>query len=145
VASFGRDAVRDAAEVLGAALQMPGARAADGAYAVGRQAQPFHPVVAGFCDRGDAGVRQPGCSVAAEGAQFWVRVAKRHKKHWDGLQGYILHPISNAAAEGFNSKIQNIKTSARGFRNFENFRYAILFYCGKLDLLPARLPLPQKS
>jgi len=60
-------------------------------------------------------------------------------------EGYIFHPISNAAAEGFNSKIQNIKASARGFRNFDNFRYAILFYCGKLDLIPARFNLPQKS
>lgn len=74
-----------------------------------------------------------------------IKVAKRLKKHWNGLQGYIFHPISNAAAEGFNSKIQNIKASARGFRNFENYRYAILFYCGKLDLLPTRFPLPQKS
>ena len=74
-----------------------------------------------------------------------IQVAKRLKKHWNGLQGYILHPISNATAEGFNSKIQNIKASARGFRNFDNFRYAILFYCGKLDLLPARFNFPQKS
>ena len=72
-----------------------------------------------------------------------VDVAKRLKKHWDGLEGYTIFPITNAIAEGFNSKIQNIKASARGFRNFENFRYAILFYCGKLDLFPARLPLPQ--
>ena len=74
-----------------------------------------------------------------------IQVAKRLKKHWNGLQGYILHPISNATAEGFNSKIQNIKASARGFRNFDNFRYAILFYCGKLDLIPARFNFPQKS
>jgi transposase len=32
--------------------------------------------------------------------------------------------------------IQEIKTVARGFRNFENYRIAILFFCGKLDLYP---------
>jgi transposase len=41
-----------------------------------------------------------------------IKVAKRLKKHWNGLEGYIFHPISNAAAEGFNTKIQNIKASA---------------------------------
>ncbi|WP_413906954.1 transposase [Candidatus Endomicrobiellum trichonymphae] len=35
-----------------------------------------------------------------------------------------------------NSVIQEIKTVARGFRNFQNYRTAILFFCGKLDLYP---------
>jgi transposase len=39
--------------------------------------------------------------------------------------------------EGFNSKIQTIKANARGYRNFGNYRVAILFYCGKLDLYPS--------
>ncbi len=59
------------------------------------------------------------------------------KTHLDGLLNYILHPITNAMAEGFNSKIQAIKADARGFRRFENYRYRILFHCGKLDLAPA--------
>ncbi|MFN8790245.1 MAG: transposase, partial [Bdellovibrionales bacterium] len=37
---------------------------------------------------------------------------------------------------GFNSKIQTIKANARGYRSFSNYRIAILFYCGKLDLYP---------
>ena len=44
--------------------------------------------------------------------------------------------ITNVISEGFNSKIQAIKADARGFRRFENYRYRILFHCGKLDLLP---------
>ena len=28
------------------------------------------------------------------------------------------------------------KSAARGFRNFQNYRPAILFHCGRLDLLP---------
>jgi transposase len=41
-------------------------------------------------------------------------------------------------AEGLNSKIQQIKSAARGFRKFENFRIAILFFCGKLDMYPQK-------
>ena len=44
--------------------------------------------------------------------------------------------LTNATAEGFNSRVQSIKSAARGFRNFENYRTRILFYCGKLDLMP---------
>jgi transposase len=59
------------------------------------------------------------------------------KNHLHGLLNYFLYPITNAISEGFNSKIQAIKADARGFRRFENYRYRILFHCGKLDLLPA--------
>ena len=31
---------------------------------------------------------------------------------------------------------QAIKSAARGFRSFENYRIRILFYCGKLKLFP---------
>ncbi len=44
--------------------------------------------------------------------------------------------ISNSFAEGINSVIQEIKTVTRGFRIFENYRTAILFFCGKLALYP---------
>ena len=46
------------------------------------------------------------------------------------------HRITNAVAEGLNSKIMSIKRRARGFRNPENFKVAIFFYCGGLDLQP---------
>jgi transposase len=35
-----------------------------------------------------------------------------------------------------NSKIQHLKSSARGFRSFANYRIRILFFCGKLSLYP---------
>ena len=65
-----------------------------------------------------------------------VKVAKMLKRHLDGLMSYFRHRISNAVSEGLNSKIQAIKASARGFRNFENYRNRILFSCGKLALSP---------
>lgn len=65
-----------------------------------------------------------------------IDVAKMLKRHLDGLLAYIEHAITNAVTEGLNSKIQTIKSNARGFRNFEHYRIAILFHCGKLDMTP---------
>jgi len=48
----------------------------------------------------------------------------------------LRHPITNAVTEGLASKIQSIKSNARGFRSFENYRTRILFFCGKLSLHP---------
>ena len=64
------------------------------------------------------------------------KVAVMLKKHLTGLLAYFRHRITNARNEGFNSRVQSIKSAARGFRSFENYRIRILFYCGKLDLLP---------
>ena len=65
-----------------------------------------------------------------------IQVAKMLKRHLENILSYFRHRITNAMSEGFNSRIQSIKSQARGFRAFENFRTRILFYCGKLDLLP---------
>lgn len=63
-------------------------------------------------------------------------VAKMLKRHFSNIVTYIKHGITNALIEGFNSKIQSIKANARGYRSFENYRVAIMFYCGKLSLYP---------
>jgi transposase len=62
--------------------------------------------------------------------------AKTLKRHLAGLLTYLKHRITNAVAEGLNSKIQGIKANARGFRNFGNYRISILFHCGKLNVYP---------
>lgn len=69
-----------------------------------------------------------------------VKVAKTLKRHLSNLLTYFRHRITNSMSEGFNSKIQALKSAARGFRAFDNFRTRILFYCGKLDLLPKGIP-----
>ena len=66
-----------------------------------------------------------------------AKVAAMLQRHLSGLLSYVTHRITNAASEGFNSKIQSIKSAARGFRSFENYRTRILFFCGKLDLFPS--------
>jgi transposase len=65
-----------------------------------------------------------------------VEVAHLLKRHLEYLLTYLKHPITNAVTEGLNSKIQSIKSNARGFRSFKNYRIRILFFCGKLDLYP---------
>ena len=65
-----------------------------------------------------------------------IKVAKMIKRHLENILTYLRHPITNAVTEGLNSKIQAIKSNARGFRSFQNYRTRILFFCGKLDLYP---------
>ena len=65
-----------------------------------------------------------------------VEVAQMLKRHLDNLLTYLKHHITNAVTEGPNSKIQSLKSAARGFRNFRNYRIRILFFCGKLNLYP---------
>jgi hypothetical protein len=57
--------------------------------------------------------------------------------HEAGLLSYFAHRITNAGAESLNSRIQAIRVSARGYRNRENFKTAIYFHCGGLQLYPA--------
>jgi len=58
------------------------------------------------------------------------------KNHILNILTYFKHPITNAVAEGLNSKIQTVKANARGYRSFNGFRNSILFYCGKMDMAP---------
>ncbi len=65
-----------------------------------------------------------------------IEVAQMLKRHLDNLLTYLKHHITNAVTEGLNSKIQCLKSAARGFRSFRNYRIRILFFCGKLNLYP---------
>lgn len=62
--------------------------------------------------------------------------ARMIKDHLANILTYFKHRISNAVAEGLNSKIQTVKANARGYRSFDGFRNSILFYCGGLDMHP---------
>ena len=48
------------------------------------------------------------------------------------------HRISNAMAEGLNSKVATIQKRACGYRNASHFKVAVYFHCGGLDLWPRR-------
>jgi transposase len=68
------------------------------------------------------------------GLRHLEKVANMINNRLDNVLNFFTHRITNAKAEGVNSKIQTVQSNSRGFRSFENLRIAILFYCGKLDL-----------
>jgi transposase len=63
-------------------------------------------------------------------------LAHRLRNHLPNILTYCRLGLTNAVAEGLNSKIMTIKRRACGFANPEHFRTAIYFYCGGLDLYP---------
>ena len=65
------------------------------------------------------------------------QVARMVQRHLPNILTYYVHRITNAVSEGINSAIQTIKKRAFGFRNPDNFKTAIYFHCGGLDLYPA--------
>jgi len=64
------------------------------------------------------------------------KVARTIKERLLNVVSYCTHGITNAVAEGINSKIMAIKRRVGGYRNPDNFKTAIYFYCGGLDLHP---------
>ncbi len=62
--------------------------------------------------------------------------ARMLKRRFENIITSLRHPITNAASESINAKIQWVKHTARGFRNKQNFMHAIYFHCGGLDLAP---------
>lgn len=63
-------------------------------------------------------------------------VARTIKERLANVVSFCTHGITNAVAEGINSKIMSIKRRVGGYRNPDNFKTAIYFYCGGLNLHP---------
>ncbi len=68
-----------------------------------------------------------------------TKVANMFSNHIKGVCNALVENTSNAMAERLNGKIQIIKTIGRGYRNFQNFRSAILFFNGGLNLYPQEI------
>jgi transposase len=66
-----------------------------------------------------------------------IKAARKLKKHEARILNYFTHRITNSMAESLNGQIERLKRIANGFRNHANFRTAILFHYGGLDLYPA--------
>jgi transposase len=94
------------------------------------------------------------CRREDEAREFWHRwyfwathsrlrpvidAAKMIASHLRNVLTYYRHRISNAMAEGLNSKIATIQKRACGYRNAAHFKIAVYFHCGGLDLWPHRL------
>lgn len=73
-----------------------------------------------------------------DGNTHVIKVAKMILNHKNRILNYIRTPKTNAMAENLNGRIQEVKFAARGYRRFENFRNAILFFCGQLDMSPLK-------
>jgi transposase len=67
-----------------------------------------------------------------------IEAAKMIARHLPNVLTYLTHRITNAMAEGINSKIATIQKRACGYRNSENFKIAVYFHCGGLNLWPHR-------
>jgi transposase len=65
------------------------------------------------------------------------KVANMLLDHADNIVTFCDHRRTNATAEGLNSRIMAIKRRACGYRNRDNFKMAIYFFCGGLSLYPA--------
>jgi transposase len=65
------------------------------------------------------------------------KVARMIKAHLPNVLTYFTHPITSATNEALNGVIKTLIKRSYGFRSFANFRTAILFHCGKLQLYPA--------
>ena len=68
-----------------------------------------------------------------------TKVANMFSNHIKGVCNALVEDTSNAMAERLNGKIQIIKTIGRGYRKFQNFRSAILFFNGGLNLYPQEI------
>ncbi len=58
--------------------------------------------------------------------------------HVKGVVNALISNLNNGMAERLNGKIQEVKLVSRGYRKFHNFRSAILFFHGGLDLYPRK-------
>ncbi len=64
------------------------------------------------------------------------KVARTIKERLPNVVSYCSLGITNAVAEGINSKIMAITRRVGCYRNRKNFKTAIYFYCGGLNLYP---------
>jgi transposase len=89
-------------------------------------------------------VRDP--EAAEEAIKKWLSWAARSriepvkkfagmlKSHFDGIMRYFTSRLTTGTMEGINSRIQEIKRRARGFRNIDNFISMIYLETANLDM-----------
>jgi transposase len=67
-----------------------------------------------------------------------IAAAKLIARHLPNVLTYFTHRVTNAVAEGLNSKIATVQKRACGYRNRDHFKIAVYFHCGGLNLYPVR-------
>jgi len=68
-----------------------------------------------------------------------IQAADTILNHLEGVVNDALTGITNSSSENINAQIQVIKTVGRGYANVNSYRNAILFYNGKLQLIPLKI------
>lgn len=66
-----------------------------------------------------------------------IKLARPIEKHLWMILNAIRLKVSSGCAEGNNSRIQKIKKMSCGFRNPQNFKNALYFHLGGLDIMPS--------
>jgi transposase len=58
-----------------------------------------------------------------------INFAKMLKNHFDGIKRYFISRLTSGAVEGINSRIQELKSRARGYTNVEHLKkYDLPYY-----------------
>lgn len=70
----------------------------------------------------------------AVGVPLLTSAVRTLRKRLYGILNAMKHRVSNGNAESLNSKIRLLRIKARGYRNRERFKVAVLFHYGKLDM-----------
>ena len=66
-----------------------------------------------------------------------IAAAKKLYRHRAKLLNYFRVRLTNAMSESINGRIEKLNRIAHGYRNTANFKVAVLFRFGGLDLFPA--------
>jgi transposase len=75
-------------------------------------------------------------SVSSRQIKEMFKIAEMFNRHLAGVCHALVETFSNAMTERLNGKIQEVKSRARGYKTFKNFRSAILFFHCGLQLYP---------
>jgi transposase len=62
-----------------------------------------------------------------------IKAARTIKNHWEGILNWRKSKINNGILEGLNSVIQAVKSRARGYKTFKNFKIMAYIVTGKFD------------
>ena len=68
-------------------------------------------------------------NIVSSGIKQFEKVVKIIERYFYGIINYFRYQVTNAASEGFNTKITVIKRRAYGFRDIEYFKLKILQSC----------------
>jgi hypothetical protein len=66
-----------------------------------------------------------------------IKVEENVKRHLWGILSFVKHPITNAASEAADSKIQSLRYSAQGGANIASPGTQVLFHLGRVQLTPS--------